>query len=305
MQNNALLREITSHGDRAAIVPICRLDDLARDMEELEAGDYHTGYIDWAAKRRERFHPKDLGFQVRSVLVVATHCPRRTVTFAHGGRTVQATIPPTYADYEALEAGIHSYLNAFLNPMGLHAALANDLPNKLLAVRCALGEYGRNNIFYCGDWGSYVNLVALYTDAPCREHLWRLARRAQACDKCHACVDACPTGAIDAGRRIIDAGRCLTNLNENKKDAFPNWVDKDAHNALVGCMRCQACCPRNAPNAGFATEGCAFDEGETRCILDHRAGEEYPEELAQKIRGIGMHWYRDALPRNLAALLAR
>ncbi len=302
---NALLREIASHCDRAAIVPICRLNDLARDMEELEAGDYHTGYIDWAAKRRERFHPKDLGFEARSVLVVATHCPRRTVTFTRGGRSVQATLPPTYADYEALEAEVLRYVNAFLNPRGLHAAPAYHLPNKLLAVRGALGEYGRNNIFYCDDWGSYVNLVALYTDAPCKEHLWRLARRMQDCDKCHACAGACPTGAIDAGRRIIDAGRCLTNLNEGKEPQFPQWVDKGAHNSLVGCMRCQACCPRNAPNASFVAEGCAFDEGETQCILDHKAGEEYPEELAQKIKGIGMHWYRDVLNRNLAALLAR
>lgn len=297
-----LLQAFADQGRRAALVPIARLDDLTRDMEELEAGSYHTGFIDWAARRRDKFWPKDLGFEARSLLLVASPSPARTVRFALDGRQFPLRLPPTYADWEAHGAQIAHFLEEFLSPTGHHAASADDLPNKLLATRCGLGAYGRNNIFYSDQWGSYANLMPYYTDVPCEEGPWFPARRMSACDTCHSCATACPTGAIDADRRIIDAGVCLTALNEGR-DAFPDWLDPAVHHCLVGCMRCQDICPRNAAQAGFIVEGASFDEDETRCLLDHKAGEAYPEALAAKLKAVGMHWYGDVMPRNLAPLL--
>lgn len=297
-----LLELLTERGHRTALVPVARLHDLVRDMEELEAGAYHTGFIDWAAKRREKFFPRDLPFEVRSVLLVATHSPVRQVGFVHDGRAFRGALPPTYVETELLEVELPKLLDAFLTPRGFHAAPAPHLPCKLLAVRSGLGEYGRNNIFYAGDWGSHVNLMTFYTDVPCGETPWQPARRMAACENCRACVEACPTGAIDAGRSIINAERCLTAMNE-REAPFPDWVEKTAHNALVGCLRCQQACPRNAATRGFVLDGPTFDDAETAAILAHPAGEEFPEDLTEKFRQNGMYWYRNELPRNLAVLL--
>ena len=45
-----LLNEMILHGNRGAIVPICRIDDLKQDMRDLQNGAYHTGY-------RVGYHP--------------------------------------------------------------------------------------------------------------------------------------------------------------------------------------------------------------------------------------------------------
>ena len=297
-----LLQAFADQGRQAILVPIARLDDLKRDMEELEAGAFHTGFIDWATRRRDKFWPKGLGFEAKSLLLVATPSPARRVHFALDGRQFPVRLPPTYADWETHGAEISQVIQVILTQGGYHAAKADDLPNKLLATRCGLGAYGRNNIFYSDQWGSYVNLMPYYTDLPCEDGPWVPARRMAACDTCHACAKACPTGAIDEDRRIIDAGICLTALNEGH-DAFPTWLDPAVHHCLVGCMRCQDSCPRNAAQASFVIEGASFDEDETLGILNHQVGEAYPDALAAKIRAVGMHWYGDVMPRNLAPLL--
>ena len=59
-----LLNEIISHGDRGAVVPISRVDDLKQDMYDLKTGDYHTGYIDGMAGHTDYFIPSGLDIKL-------------------------------------------------------------------------------------------------------------------------------------------------------------------------------------------------------------------------------------------------
>ncbi len=300
--NAALMKHLTTHGCVASVQPLRRIDDLIADMEKLEKGDFHTGYIDWMAWLREQFYPDGLPFTPRSLIVAASLSPLCQVSFTVQKKRTLVPLPPTYADNSRRESQLVAAIDAFLWPLGYRAAPTYKLPKKLLAVRSGLGRYGRNNICYVGSWGSYVVLNTFFSDLPCEEAPWFSPRLLDECAHCHACLEACPTGAIDPHRLLIDADRCLTRFNENEGN-FPDWLPPDAHVCLVGCMRCQETCPANNRFVGDVI--CDFDERETSAILHHAPGQAYEDALEEKLLSIGMDDYRDILSRNLSAVLGK
>jgi len=143
-----------------------------------------------------------------------------------------------------------------------------------------------------GDWGGFCRLEARYTnvpyEGPVRENL-----RMTACEDCGLCQRICPTGAIGE-TQVIDAGHCLCHLNEHKK-WMPRWLDKAAHHTLIGCMRCQECCPQNPP---FDTShALVLDAAETRRLLSR--GKKLPKALEEKVLAFGYEdWAMPMLKRN-------
>jgi len=297
-----LLDLIAAHGDRGAVVPISRVDDLRQDMEALRVGDYHTEVLDRRVSFIDRFIPADLPFEPKSVIVVVTPSPKMAIEFSIGGRPFQAILPPSYADMGPADAKVLAYIREHLTPLGHFAEEAEWLPLKPLATHCGLALYGRNNIGINDEFGSYMRILAYFSDIECGDTFWRPLGRLPQCETCHACVECCPTGAIDPVRNIIDADICLTWINE-KPDDFPDWLSPDAHNCLVGCLKCQDCCPLNAENRKHATLGGSFSQDETTELLAHVQGDPYSKALQAKIDGIGISRYAQVLPRNLAALL--
>ena len=300
-----LLCEIDSRGGRGAIVPISRIGDLRQDVEKLKNGDYHTGYTDWMIGSIEQFIPAGLDFEPRSLIAIAAPSPKITLSFTYRGKEVDCLLPPVYADYNVKERETSQYINDFLKPYGFRAfdlmeATDDCFPQKLLAVHCGLGKYGRNNICYHEEFGSYIRLLAYASDLPCDEAEWFPVRRMESCKVCHACVEACPTNSIDLNHLIINADTCLTAINEYG-GAFPDRLDKSVHSCLVGCMKCQDCCPKNKQNN--SVKGISFTEEETMELLEHREDETYTDALAAKIQAAGIMRYAEILPRNLAVLL--
>jgi epoxyqueuosine reductase len=164
---------------------------------------------------------------------------------------------------------------------------------KLLAVLSGLGQYGRNNICYVGDWGSYADPSGFYTDIPYDGPVQASLRMA-ACETCDVCRKACPTGAIGE-TQVIDASHCLSSANNGRKGPMPRWVPKDAHHTLVECLRCQACCPQN-PAIDYS-HTLELDEAETKRLLSRR--KKMPKDIEQKLRDFGMGgWNMAALKRN-------
>ena len=75
---------------------------------------------------------------------------------------------------------------------------------------------------------------------------------------------------------------------------------------IVGCMKCQDCCPANMRNETNIETGIKFTENETIEILGNKGDEPYTDSLARKIESTGINpefAKPDVLPRNLAALL--
>ena len=116
---------------------------------------------------------------------------------------------------------------------------------------------------------------------------------------------SCPNHCISEETFVIDAGRCLSLFNEVEGD-FPEWISPQAHNALIGCMRCQLVCPANRNALATTRRLEDITENETRKILNGELDQELLSSLSRKLGN--MYPTRSAasfpiLRRNLQALL--
>jgi epoxyqueuosine reductase len=176
------------------------------------------------------------------------------------------------------------------------------LPQKLLAVRSGLAMYGRNNITYVPGHGSFHRLTSFFTDYESPVDFWQEKKALPLCSKCTACMRACPTGTIVKDRFLIRVDRCLTYLNEKKsKHAFPKFVDPSAHNALIGCVRCQRACPYNKDVKDRYEDRGEFSEDEVAYLLKGVFNGPKAARMEKKLKKIGLDL--NVFPRNLKALL--
>ena len=286
MRKNALHNAVEALGGKLAAIPVERLADVKQDFGRRG--------IDTAPYFRFEL-PDDLGFTPRSVLVAASPSPPAAVKFTVDGAKRSVVIPATYIDFEESKAQVHAALAKAAQESGCHIALAKGLPLKPLAVRSGLAALGRNNTVYVDGMGSFLNLSAFYSDLPCDSGCFFPLKPMDACADCGICVESCPTCALSHEKDLIDAGRCLTMLNE-LPGAFPGWVQADWHNALVGCTACQHTCPHNRAFLAARTVA-VFDEEETRAFLRGELSAEQMEPLGS------LRYFKEVLPRNLKALL--
>jgi len=91
-----------------------------------------------------------------------------------------------------------------------------------LAARTGVARYGRNNITYVPEHGSFHRLVAYYTDLDLGLDQWQEREALPACKTCDLCQKACPASVISRDTFVIRVERCLTFLNELPVDRpFP------------------------------------------------------------------------------------
>ncbi len=296
---DALAAELGKLGAKFRIVSIARLESLS---DELQAAR-REGKID------ERLYASYLsGFRfaapddlpgAKSIIVVAVPQGSTVLHFTLNGKHLRTVIPPTYI-YSKIRGACTAALSRALEGTGGRAVKA-VLPLKLLAVRSGLAQYGRNNISYVEGMGSFHRLEAFFTDHELRRDDWQEKGMMARCENCSLCREACPTKAIRGDRFLIDAGICLTYFNENE-GAIPEWIDPRAHNAIIGCMRCQLACPANSEFLSLTESVESFSEEETEILAKGGPKEKLPQGLAAKLERLNMDGYYEILSRNLALL---
>jgi epoxyqueuosine reductase len=280
-----------------------------RELKEEITGRLNQGLFD------EEFYKMRLTFfdfsvpealpHARSIIVVAVPRPRAQATFTYEGKRRDLILPPTYVAYEKTTKHVRELLTEILKKREYTAALT-ALPLKLLAVRSGLSEYGRNNITYISGMGSFFQLVAVYSDLPCKEDSWREAKMMKRCENCQACRLSCPTGAISTDRFLLHAERCIAFRNEMKGEVpFPHWIDPSWHNSLYGCLFCQRACPEDKPFLNWIGEREQFSQEETELILKGQLLDSLPSKTLRKLKNIDLADpdSLDSLPRNLRVLL--
>jgi epoxyqueuosine reductase len=115
----------------------------------------------------------------------------------------------------------------------------------------------------------------------------------------------CPNNCITNERFVINVGRCLSLFNEVAGE-FPEWISAHAHNALIGCMRCQMYCPANREYIRLTGRLEAITENETQRILNGTADEKLLTSLSKKLRNFGPASSQETFPiftRNLRVLM--
>jgi len=286
-------------GFKAGLVSVKRLHELKDDIERA----YSQRLFDEEFYRESLsvfdFSVPDVLSEVRSVIVVAAPQPALQVTFMWNERPYEAIVPPTYS--HDTDQQVYNCIIEVFKPEG-YQLVRGALPVKLLAARSGLAKYGKNNIAYVEDMGSYHRLIAFYTDAPVFGDDWEEPQTLDRCQKCTACAKKCPTGAISPDRFLLHAEKCLTFHNE-REAPFPEWIDPCWHNCLIGCMVCQDVCPINRPFVRRIVHAATFSDEETRQILKNVAKDDLRQKTQEKLRRINLLDNYELIPRNLNALL--
>jgi epoxyqueuosine reductase len=299
-----LLRRLAEQGYQGRIVSIQHLPELEEEIK----GRFNQGLFD------KEFYQQRLAFfkfevpetlsNAKSIIVVAVPRSQAQATFTFKGRMKTLILPPTYVAYERTINRVADFLTEILKEKR-HKIARTTLPLKILAVRSGLAEYGRNNITYVSGMGSFFQLVAFYSDLPCRKDAWREARMMEKCEKCQACLRSCPTGAISSDRFLLHGERCISFLNERRGDIpFPSWIDPSWHNCLYGCLRCQKVCPEDMRFMKWIVGKEEFSQDETELLLNGQQIGHLPSVLLEKLKNLDLSDpdSLNSLPRNLRVL---
>ena len=147
--------------------------------------------------------------------------------------------------YPASNQGYHAMkrLLSLLKEAGIRAERA-ETPYREQLASYGIGSRMDNQLLYLEPYGTYLNLQGAVLALP--EPVPYTPRREpqEVCDHCGLCKTVC-FGAI-LGDYAFDWTRCVHTYLEG--DPIPEdamaWMP-----SLLGCMRCQAVCPKNPKNA--------------------------------------------------------
>jgi epoxyqueuosine reductase len=300
-----LQHRLAKAGFKSAVVSIRRLSDLNSALTAfLEKGLINQAFYDEVVSRyhlKWDFEVPDALPDAESIIITAAPQPKINVRFNFSDKTYNAVIPPTYShdtDDESTKI-IADYIGRY--GYKIHDAL---LPEKLLAACSGLAKYGRNNVAYIDGMGSYHRTKVYFTNIPHASDDWQEWEALELCSECKACMNNCPTKAIREDRFLISGEKCLTFWNEGRDD-FPEWINPDWHNALIGCMACQDVCPVNRDFKDWIEEGGDFSEEETRVILEGVAKDRLPPQTYEKLKRLWMLHDYELLQRNLRVLIRK
>ena len=122
-----------------------------------------------------------------------------------------------------------------------------------LAARVGLGWIGKNNCLIDRGRGSLFFLGEVYSSLQLP-----VARISQVdltkdfCGTCTKCIEACPTGALVAPRKL-DARKCISYLTIETRNPAPEPLRSQIGDWAFGCDICQTVCPWNIKAKGVAT----------------------------------------------------
>ncbi|MBN1407922.1 MAG: tRNA epoxyqueuosine(34) reductase QueG [Calditrichaceae bacterium] len=135
------------------------------------------------------------------------------------------------------------------------------IQDKLWAEAGGIGWQGKNTNIITRDMGSWIFLgeiiinKELEYDQPAIDY----------CGDCSACIDACPTKALEPYK--LDATKCLSYLTiEYWDQPIPEKYAVKMHNWIFGCDICQDVCPWN--KFAVETDEEAYQPGEGNAAPD-------------------------------------
>jgi len=104
-------------------------------------------------------------------------------------------------------------------------------------------------MFIIPGYGSFLFLAEILTTASI-PHPETEFMESQ-CGSCTKCIDACPTGALEAPYSV-NASKCLSYLTIEKNGTVDDDTGEKMGNCFFGCDVCQEVCPLNEEDKSTA-----------------------------------------------------
>jgi len=132
-----------------------------------------------------------------------------------------------------------------LDKMGFKTVLEPDLlSKKRMAQLGGIGAFGKNSLIIHPEFGPWVRLRSILTDA---ELIPDEPYEGDPCTDCDECVRACPTKALKP--YVVDPDRCLlgmdwaTRLSDEYRGTYLEHCPSLTENTWLMCSTCQRACP--------------------------------------------------------------
>ncbi len=209
----------------------------------LEKGRH--GYMDYLARDVDaRLDPRKTLPAARSIVVVAwpyrlAPPPREDWKTRLVGRIASYALGEDYHDVVGARL---DELARLLESEGAECAVhvdAGPLLERELAVRAGIGWFGRNTNVLSREHGSAFLLGCLLTSAVLHPDA---PSTVDHCGTCVACIDGCPTQALDSADGI-DSRRCISYLTIEHRGPIARDLRPLIGNWVFGCDECQQVCP--------------------------------------------------------------
>jgi len=291
--NNAFV-----YGEKGRIIPADNLFRLKNEIDHFKNNHELNGFQKWIVDNLYGFDIPRVDFSIRSIILIAIPHPfYAEVEFTRNKKPYHC-LSLVMSDFDKTENELrrHSAAQKY-NVISVH-----NLPLKRLAVQSGLAVYGRNNICYIDGMASNFSFAAYYSDIPYTDECWTDVTMAPLCAKCRACINSCPTGAIQKTRFLIDNERCLSYWNESA-EPFPEWMPESAHHCMYDCLKCQVNCPMNKDQIKKTAGPIRFSEAETDMLLSGLNYEQQPVSLRKKVKYLGLHQWPDGIAKNMKTLI--
>ncbi len=214
-------------------------EQLAAFARSLGFADIRFASADDLPEKKGLEQPREL--LPGATCIVVLFAPYRPALPPEPGRmALSAYYIASHKSYHAARS-----VTAYLQQQGAQALHTDALSAKGAALRTG-GFFGDNGFYYHTDFGSYVCIQTVLTDAFEPDEA---PKETDGCLHCGACTAACPSRAVG------DIESCL---RYHSNGLVPEALRGDVYQ-LLGCEKCQSACPLN-DTAGSEPISFALDE---------------------------------------------
>ncbi len=212
-----------------------------RELYERWVAEGKHGDMAWMARNMERrTDPRLVQSGARSVIVLALNYYQGPPPREQAWRVARYAWNDDYHDL--IQAKLRALDSWLIDRGGQQRYYVDTGPvlERDWASEAGLGWGGKSTMQIHRQLGTWFFLAELITtlelepDAPAKDY----------CGSCTRCIQACPTQAITAPRRM-DARRCVSYLTIENKGPIPLEFRRALGDRIYGCDDCLAACPWN------------------------------------------------------------
>ena len=231
--------------DACGIAQATALNEESMHVEQWLENDCEgeMGYL--TRNKEKRYDPRLLVEGTKSIVTVLyNYFPKQTLGDSDRFKIAKYAYGADY--HEVLKRKMRQLLERIETQTGKlegTRVFVDSAPvlDRAWAVRSGLGFIGKNTTLIHPKKGSFFFIGHLFLPLELEETGKTMTNH---CGRCTKCLDACPTGALEAPFHI-DARKCISYLTIEYKGSLAEIDPKTFKGWMYGCDICQDVCPYN------------------------------------------------------------